>query len=85
MEPVLSFSEAAAHPQLQARGMVVEVPAGEGGASQRQVASPFRFSATPVAYRFTGARLGQHNREVLREHGFPESRIDELLAAGAIA
>lgn len=83
VEPVLSFSEAAGHPQLRAREMVVEVPRQSGG-QQRQVASPFKFSATPVSYRFSGARLGQHNREVLLELGFSEAEIEELRAVGTI-
>ncbi|HCE38904.1 MAG TPA: carnitine dehydratase, partial [Alcanivorax sp.] len=83
VEPVLSFSEAARHPQLQARGMVVEVPRHDGG-RQRQVASPFKFSATPVGYRFSGARLGQHSEEVLREQGFADDDIARLRDAGAL-
>ena len=83
VEPVLSFSEAARHPQLQARGMVVEVPRHDGG-RQRQVASPFKFSATPVGYRFSGARLGQHREEVLREQGFADDDIARLRDAGAL-
>lgn len=84
VEPVLSFSEAAEHPQLRAREMVVPVP-NHGQGHQRQVASPFKFSATPVGYRFSGARLGQHNREVLREQGLTDADIDALEQAGAIA
>tara|TARA_A100001391_G_scaffold44134_1_gene25734 strand:+ start:30036 stop:31226 length:1191 start_codon:yes stop_codon:yes gene_type:complete len=83
VEPVLSFSEAAAHPQLRARRMVVEVPRHDGG-QQRQVASPFRFSATPVSYRFSGARLGQHNGEVLRERGLDDAAIQRLRDSGAL-
>lgn len=83
VEPVLSFSEAAEHPQLQARGMVVEVPRHDGGV-QRQVASPLKFSATPVGYRFSGARLGQHSEAVLREQGFDDEEIARLRGAGAL-
>jgi len=83
VEPVLSFSEAAAHPQLRARNMVVDVPRHDGG-HQRQVASPFKFSATPVNYRFSGARIGQHNREVLRERGLDDAAIQRLRDAGAL-
>lgn len=81
VEPVLSLSEAAEHPQLKARGMVVEVPAGEG--TQRQVASPFKFSATAPEYRFAGGMPGAHTREVLAENGFSEAAIQALVQAGA--
>ncbi|AJD47953.1 alpha-methylacyl-CoA racemase [Isoalcanivorax pacificus W11-5] len=81
VEPVLSLSEAAEHPQLKARGMVVEVPAGEG--TQRQVASPFKFSATAPEYRFAGGMPGAHTREVLAEHGFSDDDIQALMQIGA--
>ncbi|MBW0149146.1 CaiB/BaiF CoA transferase family protein [Marinobacter arenosus] len=42
VEPVLTISEAAEHPQLKARGMVVEVDRGDGE-RQRQVAMPIKF------------------------------------------
>lgn len=82
-EPVLSFSEAVEHPQLKARGMVVDVPTA-GGNHQRQVASPFKFSQTPPAYRFTGAQLGAHTGEILSENGFSEADIEALRKARAI-
>lgn len=43
VEPVLTISEAAEHPQLKARGMVVEVDRGDG-VMQRQISTPLRFS-----------------------------------------
>lgn len=82
VEPVLSVSEAARHPQLQARGMVVEVPAGDG--VQRQVASPFKFSKTPPSYRFAGQHPGAHSAEVLAQIGFDEDGIEALRQSGAV-
>lgn len=43
VEPVLTISEAAEHPQLKARGMVVEVDRGDGQL-QRQLGFPIRFT-----------------------------------------
>ena len=83
VEPVLSLSEACEHPQIKARGMLVEVPTATGTA-QRQVASPFRFSATAPAYRFTGAALGAHTAEILQEQGMDDAEIQALRKAGAI-
>ena len=82
-EPVLSFIEASEHPQMQARKMVVELTS-PSGATQKQVASPFRFSATPPSYRFPGAAVGAHTSAVLSESGFSDERIDELKKAGVI-
>lgn len=82
-EPVLSFSEACEHPQIKARKMLVEVET-PGGAPQKQVASPFKFSATPPQYRFSGPQLGSHTEEVLRENGFSDEDIEELKKARAV-
>lgn len=82
VEPVLSVSEAAQHPQLEARGMVVDVPAGEG--VQRQVASPFKFSKTPPSYRFAGGQPGAHSEAVLQEIGFDAAAIQALKQSGAV-
>ena len=45
VEPVLTISEAAEHPQLKARGMVIVVDRGDGE-MQRQLGSPIRFERT---------------------------------------
>lgn len=82
-EPVLTFSEACEHPQLKARNMIVEVTT-PGGQKQRQVASPFKFSATPPEYRFSGSQLGTHTDEVLRENGFSDEEIESLKKARAV-
>lgn len=82
-EPVLTFSEACEHPQIRARNMVVEVET-PGGKKQKQVASPFRFSATPPEYRFSGTGLGTHTEEVLRESGFSDEEIDALRKSRAV-
>jgi alpha-methylacyl-CoA racemase len=83
-EPVLSFSEACEHPQLKARSMLVEVPT-PGGARQRQVASPFRFSRSAPVYQFSGTRLGSHTDDVLAEQGFSAEQIGALRKAGVVA
>jgi len=82
-EPVLDFIEACEHPQIKARNMVVEV-SSEAGAAQRQVASPFKFSRTPPAYRFAGAGMGAHTDKVLDELGYDAERIAALKKAGVV-
>lgn len=84
-EPVLSFSEACAHPQIQARGMLVDVPKASGKGTQKQIASAVRFSATPPRYDFTGVALGAHTAELLQAAGYDAARIEALRAAGVIA
>ena len=63
-------------------GLAMPFPSG---GKQRQVASPFKFSATPVGYRFSGARLGQHSDEVLAAAGFTAAEIAKMRAAGIVA
>ena len=85
VEPVLKFSEAVDHPQLKARGMVVEVPRGDG-TMQRQLASPIKFSACEPEYRHVGTSLGSDTMAVLEEIGFSREEIDaldDLIAIGS--
>ncbi|WUD71490.1 CoA transferase [Streptomyces sp. NBC_00510] len=63
--PVLSLTEAAAHPHLAARGTF----AGAGGITQPAPAP--RFSATPGALRRPPAMPGAHTAEVARDWDLP--------------
>jgi len=60
VEPVLTITEAAEHPQLKARGMVIDVAKGAGG-TQKQIGHPIKFSATPCESRYIGRTLGADN------------------------
>ena len=82
VEPVLRFSEACEHPQILERELLVDVPTASGG-TQRQLASPVKFSATPAQYRFTGAALGAHTDQVLTDAGFSAEEIATLKQSGA--
>lgn len=81
VEPVLKLSEAMEHPQLKARGMVVDVPR-EDGTMQRQVASPIKFSACEPEYRHAGSSLGSDTMAVLDEIGLSREEIDKLEGQG---
>ncbi len=83
VEPVLSLQEAAQHPQLQARGMLVEVAQGE--TSLTQVASPLRFSRTPVAYRHAGKDLGADSLRILARLGYTAEALADWRRRGIIA
>ena len=77
--PVLTMSEAAAHPHNVARGTFVEV----AGATQPAPAP--RFSRTAAHIDSPPAHPGQHSREVLADWGFSGERIESLVAGGAVA
>ncbi len=83
VEPVLSLREAAKHPQLQARGMLVDVP--QGSSHLTQVASPLRFSRTPVAYRHAGKDLGADSSRILTQLGYSPDDLAAFRRRGIIA
>jgi alpha-methylacyl-CoA racemase len=76
VEPVLTIPEMLAHPQIQARGLVVDVPK-PGGGVQKQIAHPIKFSAGEVAYRGTGTAVGAHTAEVLQQLGLDLSNLKD--------
>ncbi|MCU1716238.1 CaiB/BaiF CoA transferase family protein [Pseudomonas sp. 5P_3.1_Bac2] len=84
VEPMLNLSEAVQHPQLQARGVVTQVPLTDGR-SQAQIACPLKFSTPLPAPRHIGAALGAHTAEVLAELGYSPEQIEQLRAQRVIA
>jgi crotonobetainyl-CoA:carnitine CoA-transferase CaiB-like acyl-CoA transferase len=62
-EPVLSYDEALAHPQAQARGAVVEFADPERG-TIRHLAPPLHLSGTPAQVRRRAPDLGEHSAEI---------------------
>ena len=83
VEPMLSLAESVEHPQISARGLVIEVPRA-GHPAQRQLASPIKFSAGLPPPRHIGAPLGAHNEEVLLGLGYSSAQIAEMKAARVI-
>ena len=70
--PINDIAQLFADPQVKARGLQIAIPdpdraADDSGAAQPGVASPIRFSETPIQYELPPPRLGQHTDEVLRE------------------
>jgi crotonobetainyl-CoA:carnitine CoA-transferase CaiB-like acyl-CoA transferase len=80
--PINSIAEMAAHPQTQARDMVVEVEHPKAGRT-RTLGLPIKLSATPGSVTRPAPTLGQHTREILEEFGFSGAEIDALIASGA--
>lgn len=81
--PMNSPADLLANPQLRATGFVQDtVHPSEGPI--HGLAHPTRWSATPPARSIPAApRLGEHTVDLLREAGYEEGRIAELLASGA--
>jgi alpha-methylacyl-CoA racemase len=76
--PVLTLSEAAAHPHNVARQTFVEV------AGITQPGPSPRFSRTTVAIERPPAHCGQHSRDVLADAGFAATDIEKLVETGAV-
>ena len=81
--PVHSIGEALSHPHTLARGNVVETVHPQAGPT-RALGCPVHFSKTPARIDRPAPMLGEHTREVLREHGYTEAEIDALVAARVV-
>jgi crotonobetainyl-CoA:carnitine CoA-transferase CaiB-like acyl-CoA transferase len=81
--PILSRRDLLDDPQVAANQMIVQSTHPIAGA-MRQPRPAARFDRTPIELRSFAPALGQHTGEVLREAGFDENEIRDLLQDGAI-
>jgi crotonobetainyl-CoA:carnitine CoA-transferase CaiB-like acyl-CoA transferase len=64
--PINKLADVFVDPHVQARGVVVDMPAeGAEGGHVKVIANPVRLSETPVDYRISPPRLGEHTEQVL--------------------
>jgi alpha-methylacyl-CoA racemase len=75
-EPVLELGEVAAHPQVAARGLLTETPAGVEVGPAIRMRVDWRRHAAPA--------LGEHTAEILAEVGVDAVRLATLRNAGAV-
>ena len=82
--PINDIAQVFAEPQVQARGVKIELEHAVAG-KLPMVASPMRFSGTPLEHKLAPPILGQHTDEVLRELlGMSAAQIAALRAEEAI-
>ncbi len=82
--PINSLKEVFEEPQVQARGMLQQLPHSLAG-KVPQVVSPMKFSGTPLEFQSAPPVLGEHTDQVLRDVlGRSEADIAALRAAKAI-
>jgi crotonobetainyl-CoA:carnitine CoA-transferase CaiB-like acyl-CoA transferase len=79
--PINTLKDVFADPQVQARGVIVEMDHASGETVQ-VIANPVRLSATPPSYRSAAPVLGQHTEEVLARLGLDETEVAKLKADG---
>ena len=84
--PINRLDEVFSHPQVEARGMVIEMdhPATQGRPA-RLIGSPLRMSQSPVSYRRPPPMLGEHTEEVLGEYlGIGKDEVAGLKERGVV-
>lgn len=68
VSPVLTLPEVIAHPQTQARDMIIETDDAEKG-RMKHVGIPIKLSDTPGTIRTKAPKLGEHNEEIINNLG----------------
>lgn len=82
--PINDIGEVFENPQVQARGIAMDMPHPSAG-KVTLVRSPMRLSATPAATDLPPPLLGQHTDEVLRDVlGRSDDDIAALRARGVL-
>jgi glutaryl-CoA transferase len=82
--PINNLAQVFEEPQVKARGVKIELEHKAAG-KLPLVASPMRFSGTPLEYRLPPPLLGEHTEEVLRDLlGKSAAEIAQLRAGGAV-
>ncbi len=83
VEPVIGLDEAVNHEQIQARKMVVDVPALEGE-KEKQIGSPIKFSQSTPQHSHTGPPVGMNTEEILLEAGFNSESVQSFINDGVL-
>jgi crotonobetainyl-CoA:carnitine CoA-transferase CaiB-like acyl-CoA transferase len=82
--PINNVAQVFEEPQVKARGIRVDLDHPVAG-KLPTVASPMRFSASPLEHKLAPPLLGQHTEEILRERlGKSAAQIAALRAEGVI-
>jgi len=82
--PVYGYADLVEDEQIKHNGTFVEYEHPTEG-HVKTPGFPIRFSKTPSTVERGAPVVGQHSRDVLREAGFEDAAIEQLLAKGAVA
>ncbi|MCP4764050.1 MAG: CoA transferase, partial [archaeon] len=75
--PIKTIGEACEDPQIKNRNMVVEQDHPKLG-KIKNIASPIKYSRTPLKIRSLAPKIGQHTKEMLRSMNYSEEEIKAL-------
>ena len=70
--PIRNTEDVMSHPHTLHRNMRVEKD------GYKSWGIPIKFSRTPGSIRHVPPKFGEHGRDILKEHGFSSSEIDDL-------
>jgi formyl-CoA transferase len=76
--PVLPVDQATTAPHTAHREMVTELDWYKG------LGTPIKFSRTPGGTRRPPPRFSQHSAEVLKEFGYTDAEVEQLMASGVV-
>ena len=83
--PINSVAQAFANPQVQSRGMQIQLPHPLAG-QVPLMGSPMKFSGTPIEHKLPPPVLGQHAEEILEQVlGMDAAAREKLRASGAMS
>jgi crotonobetainyl-CoA:carnitine CoA-transferase CaiB-like acyl-CoA transferase len=82
--PVYGYADLVEDEQIKHNGTFVEYDHPTEG-HVKTPGFPIKFSKTPSTVDRGAPVVGQHSRDVLREAGFDDAAIEQLLAKGAVA
>lgn len=81
--PIKDFGEACNDPQIQAREMVQTQEHPKVG-EIKNIASPIKYSRTPLNIRSLAPKVGKHTKDILHSLGYSKENIKEFKRNGII-
>jgi crotonobetainyl-CoA:carnitine CoA-transferase CaiB-like acyl-CoA transferase len=82
--PVNDYEAVSADPQVRHNGNLLTVP-GATGTPITLVRHPVRYDGEAPGVRLPPQPLGAQSREILRELGYGEAAIEDMIAQGVVA
>ena len=81
--PIYNMEQVYQDPQVRARDMLVDLEDPQLG-TLHNIGIPVKLSKTPGRIRHRAPGLGEHSVEILKETGFSQDEVDDLVKAGVV-